>query len=111
GRVISSDPVSHKPLRMVGIRRDIQQERTSQERLKLVASVMEQAAEGIFILDQELNYIDVNPHYEYLTGFNRNQLIGQSLFDIIAPSKIGQRPSMRATIIDRKSTRLNSSHV
>lgn len=101
GRVISSDPVSHKPLRMVGIRRDIQQERTSQERLKLVASVMEQAAEGIFILDQELNYIDVNPHYEYLTGFNRNQLIGQSLFDIIAPSKIGQRPSMRATIIKK----------
>src|SRR5690606_35007396 len=64
-------------------------------------SVMEQAAEGIFILDQELNYIDVNPHYEYLTGFNRNQLIGQSLFDIIAPSKIGQRPSMRAPIIKK----------
>ncbi|MCP5774527.1 PAS domain-containing protein, partial [Klebsiella pneumoniae] len=61
GRVISRDPKNKKPLRMVGIRRDIQQERLSQERLKLVASVLEQAAEGIFILNPELDYIDVNP--------------------------------------------------
>ncbi|MGE8522698.1 MAG: PAS domain-containing protein, partial [Acinetobacter pseudolwoffii] len=66
GRVIQRDPKNNKPLRMVGIRRDIQQERISQERLKLVASVLEQAAEGIFILNPELYYIDVNPHYEYL---------------------------------------------
>ena len=31
--------------------------------------MLEQAAEGIFILDEKLNYIDVNPYYEKLTGF------------------------------------------
>lgn len=101
GRVISRDPHNNRPLRMVGIRRDIQQERTSQERLKLAASVIKQAAEGIFTLDQDLLYIDVNPHFEYLTGFSRTQLIGQSLFDIVVHSQNRQRPSMRAAIIKK----------
>lgn len=98
GRVISRDPKNNKPLRMVGIRRDIQQERISQERLKLVASVLEQAAEGIFILNPELYYIDVNPHYEYLSGFEREQIIGKSLFDLVAQNKAEQR-SNHANII------------
>lgn len=98
GRVISRDPKNNKPLRMVGIRRDIQQERISQERLKLVASVLEQAAEGIFILNPELYYIDVNPHYEYLSGFEREQIIGKSLFDLVAQNKAEQR-SNHASII------------
>ncbi|WP_263576885.1 putative bifunctional diguanylate cyclase/phosphodiesterase [Acinetobacter pseudolwoffii] len=98
GRVIQRDPKNNKPLRMVGIRRDIQQERISQERLKLVASVLEQAAEGIFILNPELYYIDVNPHYEYLSGYDREQIIGKFLFDIAAQNKAEQRSS-HASII------------
>ncbi|MDM1342891.1 EAL domain-containing protein [Acinetobacter pseudolwoffii] len=98
GRVISRDPKNNKPLRMVGIRRDIQQERISQEHLKLVASVLEQAAEGIFILNPELYYIDVNPHYEYLSGFEREQIIGKPLFDLVAQNKAEQR-SNHASII------------
>ena len=38
---------------------DIHQERIAQERLKLTARVFfEQAAEGIFILDENLRYIE-----------------------------------------------------
>ncbi|WP_436915196.1 EAL domain-containing protein [Acinetobacter gandensis] len=91
GRVITRDPNNKKPLRMVGIRRDIHQERTSQERLKLAASVLQQAAEGIFILNEELRYIDVNPFYEQLTGFSHEQIIGKHLFDITANYKSAQR--------------------
>lgn len=98
GRVIARDPASGKPVRMVGIRRDIQQERTSQERLKLAASVLQQAAEGIFILDEALCYIDVNPFYEQLTGFSRGQIVGKHLFDITANYKSQQR-SMHSTIL------------
>lgn len=91
GRVISRDPKTNKPLRMVGIRRDIQNERTSQERLKLAASVLEQAAEGIFILNEDLLYIDTNPFFEQLSGFEREQIIGKHLFDITANYKSQQR--------------------
>lgn len=91
GRVISRESDTQKPLRMVGIRRDIHHERTSQERLKLAASVLEQAAEGIFILDENLNYVDVNPFYQNMTGFNAEQILGQHLFDITTNYKSQQR--------------------
>lgn len=98
GRVIARDPETQKPVRMVGIRRDIHQERTAQERLKLAASVLQQAAEGIFILNAEFCYIDVNPFYERLTGFSHTQMIGQHIFDITANYKSQQR-SMHSTIL------------
>jgi diguanylate cyclase (GGDEF)-like protein/PAS domain S-box-containing protein len=91
GRVIARDADSNKPLRMVGIRRDIQQEKNSQEKLKLAASVLEQAVEGIFILDDNLCYIDVNPFYENMTGFSADQIIGKHLFDITTNYKSQQR--------------------
>lgn len=83
---------------MVGIRRDIQQERNSQEGLKLAASVLEQAAEGIFILNEELHYIEVNPFFEQLSGFERQQILGKHLFDITVNSKSQQR-SIHTNII------------
>lgn len=91
GRVVARNPLTKKATRMVGIRRDIQQERLSQERIKLATSVLAQAAEGIFILDEELCYIDVNPYYEKLTGFNSSQILGKHLFDITANNKSQQR--------------------
>ncbi len=60
---------NQKPLRMVGIRRDIHQERTVSRTFKTGGQCTETAAEGIFILNDELCYIDVNPFYEHLTGF------------------------------------------
>ena len=90
GRVIERDPVTHKPLRMVGIRRDIQQERIGQERLKLTASVLEQAAEGIFILDKNLRYIEANPFYAQMSGFKRDHILGKYLFDLVESNKLHQ---------------------
>ena len=82
GRVISRHPVNQKPLRMVGIRRDIHQERLDQERIKLAASVFKKAAEGIFILDEHLCFLQVNPFYEQITGFSHHDILGKYLFDI-----------------------------
>ncbi len=100
GRVITRDPVNKKPLRMVGIRRDIHQERTDQERLKLTASVLKQASEGIFILDEQLCYIDINPFYEQLTGFSHPKIIGKHLFDIAVNDK-SQQKSSHCSIINQ----------
>ena len=91
GRVITRDPKNQKPLRMVGIRRDIHQERMTQERLKLAASVLEQAAEGIFILDENLRYIESNPFYAQMSGFQRDHIIGKYLFDLVKSNKANPR--------------------
>ncbi|PTV43431.1 histidine kinase [Acinetobacter oleivorans] len=87
GRVITRDPKTQKALRMVGMTRDIHQEKKDQEHLRLSAIVLEQAAEGIFILDEHLNYIDINPYYEKLTGFSKSELLNKELFSIAINQK------------------------
>ncbi len=80
GRVIQRDPVNKQPLRMVGIRRNINDEKLVAERLKLSASVFDRAAEGIFILDSKLHYLDVNPCFEQTMGLPREHFVGTHVF-------------------------------
>ena len=86
GKVIARHPVTRKPLRMVGIHRDIQKERNDQEQLKLASNVFEQVAEGVFVLDNNLCYLDVNPYFEKLVGFSLEEISGKHLFDITVNS-------------------------
>lgn len=82
GRVVQRDPKTQKPLRMVGIRRNINNEKKAEERLQLSASVFKKAAQGIFVLDKKLNYIDVNPYYLDLLGLSEKEVLGHHVFDI-----------------------------
>lgn len=86
GRVIERDPATHTPLRMVGIRRDIHDEVESEERLRLSASVFEQAAEGIFILNNRLDFVDCNPRLQDITGYTKTDLVGRHISAIANPS-------------------------
>ena len=80
GRVIQRNPLNNQPIRMVGIRRNINDEKLVAERLKLSASVFERAAEGIFILDSKLHYLDVNPCFEKIMGLPREYFVGTHVF-------------------------------
>ena len=82
GKVIARHPTTNKPLRMVGIHRDIEKEKKDQEQIKLAANVFDQVAEGVFVLDNNLCYIDVNPFFEKLLNFSVDQIKGKHLFDI-----------------------------
>lgn len=81
GRVIARN-ASNKPLRMVGIHRNIQKEKSDQEKLKLAANVFTHVAEGIFVLDSNLCYVEVNQFFEKLLGYKQEDIIGRHLFDI-----------------------------
>jgi diguanylate cyclase (GGDEF)-like protein/PAS domain S-box-containing protein len=87
GQVIQRNPKDGTPLRMVGIHRDINQEKKDQERLKLAASVFEQASEGIFILDDNFHYLEINPKYEQLTGLDKQFILNKHIFEITKQSK------------------------
>ena len=82
GRVIGRDPLKQHALNMVGIFRNIHQERKNLELVNLSATIFNQVAEGIFVLDSNLCYLDVNPYYEKLIGIKRSELIGKHLFDV-----------------------------
>ena len=46
-------------------------------------SLVEQASDGIFLVDASGRYIDVNPRACQLLGFSRSELVGKSLVDLI----------------------------
>ena len=87
GQIILRNPKDGTPLRMVGIHRDINQEKKYQDRLKLSASVFEQASEGIFILDKKFNYVETNPKYEQMTGLDKQSILNKQLFEITKEDK------------------------
>lgn len=67
-----------KPLRSHGSVQDVTESRQVESRLRLAASVFDNANEGICITDAEQRIVDVNPTLCQLTGYPREELIGQT---------------------------------
>ncbi len=62
-------------VRMLGIRRDITQERNAREKDRLSATVFRVAEEGIFILDEDFRFLAINPYYASLYGISEEQVL------------------------------------
>jgi len=58
--------------------RDITERKMMEDNLKLSARVFNDTHEGITITDVNLNIIDVNPAFSNITGYSREDVIGQS---------------------------------
>jgi diguanylate cyclase (GGDEF)-like protein/PAS domain S-box-containing protein len=67
-----------KPLRSRGSVQDVTESRQVESRLRLAASVFDNANEGICITDAKQNIVDVNPTLCQLTGYPREELIGRT---------------------------------
>ncbi len=104
GRVVQRHPSTRFSERMVGVRRNITAEKASVERQKLAASVFEQAAEGIVVLDNNMMYINVNPYYEKITGYSKKQLLGQEMFSQNSVSLAGEQQSKNKIIKNLHAT-------
>ncbi len=62
--------------RVIGIIRDIRERKEAEQRLKLGASVISHAAQGITVTDAEANIQLVNPAFTRLTGYTLEEVIG-----------------------------------
>ncbi|WP_407294297.1 putative bifunctional diguanylate cyclase/phosphodiesterase [Stutzerimonas zhaodongensis] len=78
GRVIERD-AEGRALRMIGTRRDISESHRQAEQLRLAATVFEAAGEGMAIMDPEFRLLAVNQACCNLSGFSREELIGESV--------------------------------
>lgn len=58
--------------------RDITQRKATETQLRLAASVFQGAAEGIMITDADTGILDVNQAFTRLTGYRRDEVIGQA---------------------------------
>ncbi|WP_179998450.1 EAL domain-containing protein [Acinetobacter sp. YH12239] len=86
GRVITRDPKNNKPLKMVGIFQDIESEKKAQEKLKLASNVFNQVAQGVFVLDNNLCFLEVNPYFSELVNIPPQDIITKHIFDITKSS-------------------------
>ncbi len=57
--------------------RDVSKRRRSEEVQRRLATAVEQASEGIVITDPQGNIQYVNPAYEKITGYSRDEMLGQ----------------------------------
>ncbi|MFT4609397.1 MAG: diguanylate cyclase (GGDEF)-like protein/PAS domain S-box-containing protein [Cellvibrionaceae bacterium] len=77
GMVIKRDAAG-KALRLVGVHTDITDRKLAENKLKLSATVFSHAREGIMITDATSSIVDVNNTYTEITGYSREELIGQT---------------------------------
>jgi diguanylate cyclase (GGDEF)-like protein/PAS domain S-box-containing protein len=77
GRVVAWDD-DGRPLKMAGVHMDVGLRKQAEERLQLAASVFTEANEGIVITDTAGVIIDVNKAFSRLTGYSRDEAIGNT---------------------------------
>jgi diguanylate cyclase (GGDEF)-like protein/PAS domain S-box-containing protein len=59
--------------------KDITERKEKEEKLELAASVFSHAREGIAITDATFSLVEVNDTYTEITGYSRDELIGQNI--------------------------------
>ena len=62
----------------LGVARDVTEEKALVQRLRLAKQVFETAGEAIVVTDADTRIIDVNPAYLEITGFSREEVLGQT---------------------------------
>jgi len=91
---------------LMGVGMDVSERKRSQE--KLIESelkfrtLIEQASDGIFISDNNGNYIDVNTSASIMTGYSESELLQMNLRDIMVPEDLEERPAQLDRLKDGK---------
>jgi diguanylate cyclase (GGDEF)-like protein/PAS domain S-box-containing protein len=63
--------------RIIGVIRDITEQRAFEDQLRQASVVFESTAEGILITDAERHIISVNPAFTALTGYRADEVLGR----------------------------------
>ena len=69
---------TNKIIGMLGIGRDITSRKNAEEELRLSREVFENTLEGIMITDRDGIIVDVNPAFNKITGYQREDVLGQN---------------------------------
>ncbi len=70
--------------RMLGTRRNISARKHREEEQRLAGTVFEAASEGIVILDAQYHVLAVNQAFTEMTGYRREEVLGQSVIRLIS---------------------------
>lgn len=67
-----------KLLKILGTIQDVTESRDMESKVRLAASVFENAGEGILITDKNNNIVDINHAFTQITGFKREEVLGKN---------------------------------
>lgn len=75
-----------KALRIAGTIMDVTVRKRSEEKLKLFNKIFDSTTEGVMVSDANFGIIEVNPAFSAITGFTRQEIVGQSM-DVLHSDK------------------------
>jgi len=78
GRAVAYDAAS-RVTRIAGTALDISDTHTIEREHKIASQVLSSMAEAVAVLDEELNFVSVNPAFLRMTGHERNEIIAQNM--------------------------------
>lgn len=64
--------------KLIGLSADVTARRLTENRVKLLAAVFENAREGITLANSDGTIVDVNPRFCEITGYTRDEVIGKN---------------------------------
>lgn len=76
GNVIKDE--SGKVLKVVVVSRDMTERKLAESELSRLATAVEAAAEAIIITDADESIVYVNPAFEHLTGYSKDEVVGRT---------------------------------
>ncbi|SDB93269.1 bifunctional diguanylate cyclase/phosphodiesterase [Acinetobacter boissieri] len=82
GQVVKSDPITREPILMMGLFKNIEEEKQRQNQIQLSANIIENLNVGIITLDKNLHFINANPFFCQLSCLKETEIIGKHLFDL-----------------------------
>jgi PAS domain S-box-containing protein len=76
--IVISRSSDGKPLRLVGTNTDITERKQAEAAIRRAASVFANSYDGVLITDANNIVLDVNPAFTRITGYSRDEIIGQT---------------------------------
>lgn len=96
-----------KPLTLIGMVQDItvrrQAERALQDSEQRFRHLFDNAADGIFIANQDGTYTDVNANGCRMLGYHCDELLGKNIADLIPPSDVARLMRSKQRFLDDRN--------
>lgn len=70
------------PMRIISVGKDITERKRMEEDFRLKEAVLDQARDGVYLIDEQARFIYVNDQACCALGYNREELLGMSIADI-----------------------------
>ena len=88
GKVVTRDD-NKKPLRMAGTLKNISDLKDTEQQLSMVVKSFDNISDGVWILDEDYNYIAINKAYTKISGFESEEVIGRPIREsaVVNPSE------------------------